>query len=166
MRRWDVGTLGRWDVGTLGRWDVGTFKELKMIKRILKYYKIRIFASQSATEYRVPSTVYRLPSILLLLFLFGCQSGPDENRVAVDAFVKQEVEKRLATYKKILEQQCRDNVLEEAGRLADSILISEARLKRDSLLKPPKPEKPEKPEIKALKDSISLDPLFRDTTTN
>ena len=106
---------------------------------------------------------YRAPLFLLLL-LAACQSGPDQNRVAVETFVEQEVENRLALYRRILNQQCRDNILEEAGRIADSILITEARLKRDSLGKPPKPEKPERPELKQLKDSLTLDPLFRDTT--
>ena len=113
-----------------------------------------------------PITVYRLPFTGLLLLLFACNNGPDENQLAVESFVEQQVEQQLATYKKIFMQQCRDKVLTEAGRLADSILINEARLKRDSMGKPPKPLKPEKPEIKQLKDSISLDPLFRDTTGN
>jgi hypothetical protein len=141
--------------------------EKGLIYRSIKKY----FGCQGNTGYRVPGTstgyrtLYRPPSSACCSFLV-VKSGPDENRVAVDNFVKQEVENRLASYKRILEQQCRDNILEEAGKLADSILISEARLKRDSLLKPPKPVKPEKPEIKQLKDSVNLYPLFRDTTTN
>lgn len=111
---------------------------------------------------RLPSTVYRLP--FAVLFLFSCNSGPDDNKIAVQAFVEKQVEEQLATYKRIFMQQCRDKVLLEAGQIADSILITEARLKRDSMGKPPKPLKPEKPEIKQLKDSLTLDPLFRDTT--
>lgn len=99
----------------------------------------------------------------ILLLVTACGDGPDENQVAVEAFLKQQVEERLATYKQILAQQCRDNVLEEAGKIADSILIAEARLARDSMGKPPKPHKPDRPELKKLKDSLLLDPLFRDT---
>ena len=107
-----------------------------------------------------------IAALLSGLFFFSCNNGPDENQVAVESFVEQQVEQQLATYKKIFLQQCRDKVLLEAGRIADSILINEARLKRDSMGKPPKPLKPEKPEIKQLKDSLSLDPLFRDTMSN
>jgi hypothetical protein len=110
------------------------------------------------------STVHRLPFAVLLLFVFSCSDGPDENQVAVESFVEQQVEQQLATYKRILLKQCRDNILTEAGRLADSILITEARLRRDSMGKPPRPVKPDKPELKTLKDSLGLDPLFRDTT--
>lgn len=101
----------------------------------------------------------------LSMAAFACNSGPDENRVAVDAFLEQQVEERLETYRRILYQQCRDKVLEEAGKIADSILILEARLKRDSLNKPARPLKPERPELKKLKDSLKLDPLFRDTSS-
>lgn len=107
---------------------------------------------------------YQAALVIVLCLAASCEGGPDRNKVAVQKFVELQVEEQLATYRKIMMQQCRDKVLEEAGRIADSILITEARLKRDSMGKPPKPLKPEKPEIKLLKDSLSLDPLFRDTT--
>lgn len=103
---------------------------------------------------------------VLLFSAISCGDGPDENQIAVEAFLKQQVEERLITYKRILDQQCIDKVLEEAGKIADSILIAEARMKRDSMNKPPKPSKPDRPELKQLKDSLKLDPLFRDTITN
>ncbi|PHN07433.1 hypothetical protein [Flavilitoribacter nigricans] len=105
-------------------------------------------------------------ALVIVTALVACGDGPDENQVAVEAFLKQQVEERILTYRQILTQQCRDNVLEEAGKIADSILIAEARLQRDSMNKPPKPLKPDRPELKKLKDSLKLDPLFRDTITN
>lgn len=120
--------------------------------------------SSSITFYLAGRGLSRWVAYSLFLLLFAaCQSGPDENQVAVETFLEKEVTDRLALYQRILNQQCRDNVLEEAGKIADSILISEARLKRDSMGKPPKPTKPDRPELKTLKDSLSLDPLFRDT---
>lgn len=106
---------------------------------------------------------YLLFFLVFLLGIGACSTGPDENRLAVDAFLEKEVEERIATYREILFQKCREDILEEAGEIVDSILITEARLQRDSTNKPPKPEKPEKPELKMLKDSLSLDPLFRDS---
>ncbi|MDV7396231.1 hypothetical protein RZS08_32860, partial [Arthrospira platensis SPKY1] len=58
-------------------------------------------------------------------------------------------------------QRCYEQALEEASLLADSILIEEARLERDTIGKPPIPPKPEKPEIKSLLDSLPIGPLVR-----
>lgn len=110
--------------------------------------------------------VFLLLAGVLLLGLSACGDRPDENKVAVEIFLERQVEDRLETYRQILAQQCRDNILEEAGKIADSILIAEARLERDTANKPPKPTKPGRPELKKLQDSLALDPLFRDTTTN
>lgn len=108
---------------------------------------------------------YKLVGMVALLMLLSpsCQEGPDENLLAVEAFVEEKVEERLATYRAILDQQCWEAILQEAGTIADSILLTEARLRRDSVNKPPRPDKPEKPELKKLNDSLSLDPLFRDS---
>lgn len=108
---------------------------------------------------------YTVPGLVMLLLLLSpaCQDGPDENLLAVEAFVEEKVQERLATYRTILDQQCREAILQEAGAIADSILLAEARLRRDSVNKPPRPAKPEKPELKKLEDSLSLDPLFRDS---
>ena len=127
-----------------------------------------IFKELFTITYSRCSNVQRkhwFPLFFFFLFWGGCKDGPDGNRLAVDAFVEEQVEERLDVYQKILAQQCWDKILEEAGKIADSILINEARLKRDSIDKPPKPEKPERPEMKHLKDSLVLDPLFRDSIT-
>ena len=78
----------------------------------------------------------------------------------MEAVIDQEVARRIQNYKQVRMDRCYEKALEEASRLADSILILEARLERDTLGKPPKPEKPEKPEIKAVLDSTPIKPLL------
>lgn len=96
-------------------------------------------------------------------FCGACLKTEDRNELAVKAFVQAKVEERLENYRRILEKNCTGKALEEAGNLADSILISQARLQRDTLSKPARPEKPEKPEIKRPKEDIPLEPLFKDS---
>ncbi|MCB0560656.1 MAG: hypothetical protein KDD09_16990 [Phaeodactylibacter sp.] len=98
-------------------------------------------------------------AISLWSLLAGC--GEDNrNKNAVEAVIDQEVARRIQNYKQVRMDRCYEKALEEASRLADSILILEARLERDTLGKPPKPEKPEKPEIKAVLDSTPIKPLL------
>ncbi len=80
------------------------------------------------------------------------------------AYIEQQVEERIQEYKRILDERCRDEVLVEANRLTDSILLVRARLERDSLDKPPRPDKPDKPEVKTIIDSVPVAPLFMDST--
>lgn len=80
------------------------------------------------------------------------------------AYIERQVEERILEYKQILDERCREEVLEEANRLTDSILLVRARLERDSLDKPPRPDKPDKPEVKTIIDSVPVAPLFIDST--
>ncbi len=101
-------------------------------------------------------------SMYFFLLLSGC-SEDDRNQRAVQAVIQEEVEKRVRNYKQVRMQRCNEQALEEASRLADSILLLEARLERDTMGKPPKPEKPEKPEIKTVLDSLPVKPLLDKT---
>lgn len=98
-------------------------------------------------------------TLLCVLALPGCGED-DRNQKAVQAVIEEEVAKRVQAYRQTRMQRCYEQVLEEASKLADSILILEARLERDTLHKPPKPEKPEKPEIKTVLDSLPVKPLL------
>ena len=101
--------------------------------------------------------------IMIALSLFSLFAGcgkDDRNKNAVQAVIEEEVNNRVQNYRQVRMERCFDKALEEASRLADSILIREARLERDTLGKPPKPVKPEKPEIKTLLDSTPIRPLL------
>ncbi|MCB9267744.1 MAG: hypothetical protein H6558_22190 [Lewinellaceae bacterium] len=94
-----------------------------------------------------------------LPLIAGCGKD-DRNKIAVQAVIEKEVARRVENYRQVRMQRCYEKALEEASHQADSILLLEARLERDTLSKPPKPHKPEKPEIKTLLDSTPVKPLL------
>ena len=98
-----------------------------------------------------------------LISLTAC-GGDSEMKEERMAYIEQQVEERIEEYKRILDERCREDVIEEANRLTDSILLVRARLERDSLDKPPRPDKPDKPEVKTIIDSVPVAPLFIDST--
>jgi len=98
-----------------------------------------------------------------LVSLTAC-GGDSSTKVQRMAYIEEQVEERIKEYKRILDDRCREDVLEEANRLTDSILLVRARLERDSLDKPPIPDKPDKPEVKTIIDSVPVAPLFTDSS--
>lgn len=104
--------------------------------------------------------VYTAYLLFLVLLAVGCGKD-DRNKNAVRAVIEEKVEERVATYRTNRMNRCRKDAYEEASTLADSILLEQARLTRDTLSKPPKPTKPERPELKTLKDSLKVAPILR-----
>jgi len=98
--------------------------------------------------------------LLLLAFALGCGED-DRNQKAVQKMIEEKVEERLRTYRETRMNRCRREAAQEASTIADSILLEQARLTRDTLSKPPKPTKPERPELKTLKDSLKVAPILR-----
>jgi len=98
---------------------------------------------------------------LLFLFMGSCESA---THVDKEVAIEEKVQERLAEFKRIITTRCKKKVLEEAEKLADSIILERARLLTDSLAKPDKPSRPEKPETMRIKDSLlQLAPLFDST---
>jgi hypothetical protein len=103
--------------------------------------------------------------LIALLSLYSC--GEDNrNKIAVDRVIAEEVENRVQSFRSTRMERCKEKAIDEANEIADSILIREARLSRDTISKPPKPEKPEKPEIKLLEDSTPIQPIINTDTIN
>lgn len=97
----------------------------------------------------------RLSYFFLFLPLLYLSCGEDNrNRDAVEAMIQQEVTDRVATYRNNRVQRCYKDAVKEASIIADSVLLIEARMKRDSASKPPRPTKPEQPVAKKLRDSL------------
>ncbi len=102
---------------------------------------------------------------ILLVFtglLFACSS--DNDNALREQMIQQTVEDRIQRYTKEKKNSCREKALKEAGAIVDSILLSEARLKRDTAGRPAIPEKPERPEIVPVEDSLPVQPFFRDSS--
>lgn len=105
----------------------------------------------------------RIKHIIILLLAIGLSSAclRERDRSAeVQALIEQTVEERLANYKRIRMERCRENIIKEANRIVDSLLIVEARREKDTLQRPPKPARPEKPELKTLDDTTKVKPLL------
>ena len=98
-------------------------------------------------------------TVFSLFFLFACDSEAEEKRME-KLLIEQNVKERLTEYKRIHDQNCRTKVLEEATRIADSLIILEARFSKDTLLKPFKPERPKKPALKTLPDTVKITPFL------
>ncbi|MEQ8703891.1 MAG: hypothetical protein RIC19_08215 [Phaeodactylibacter sp.] len=93
--------------------------------------------------------------LVLPVFLLPASCGEDNrNRDAVEEMIQQEVTERVATYRENRTQRCYQDAVKDAGILADSILLLEARLSRDTASKPPRPTKPERPVVKKMRDSL------------
>ena len=102
-------------------------------------------------------------ALVILLTLMAC-GGEQADQAERKAFIDEKVTERIAEYKRILDGRCRERVLDEANRQADSILLVRARLERDTSDKPPRPYKPDKPEVITIIDTVPVAPLFQDTS--
>ncbi len=101
--------------------------------------------------------------IYLTILFFGLLSCESATHVDIDAVIEEKVQERLDEFRRVINQRCKDKALEEAGILADSIIIERARLQKDTSERPPRPFRPDQPELMTLEDSLELAPLF-DTT--
>lgn len=91
------------------------------------------------------------------LFFFLVSSGCQEDKSVV---VRQKVEERVAEFREKQRMACRLSLYEKAGRMADSILIAEAKQEiQDSLgrLRPFRPSQP--PDVPPV-DTARVAPLF------
>lgn len=104
-----------------------------------------------------------LPLLLLISFSYACESA---THVDIDAVIAEKVEERLNEFESIINRRCRERAMEEAGLLADSIIIEQARRKKDTLSRPLRPLRPDQPELLQLKDSLELAPLFDTSKSN
>jgi hypothetical protein len=98
-----------------------------------------------------------IPLLFFLSLFTACESA---THVDIDAVIAEKVQERLTEFESIVNRRCQDRALEEAGLLADSIIIEQARRKKDTLDRPLKPLRPDQPELLQLKDSLELVPLF------
>lgn len=98
--------------------------------------------------------------ILLTTVFLSCESEEDK-KAQEEQRLEEEAERRVATYITVLEKNCQTKVLDEAVRIADSLLIIEARLSTDTLFKPLKPLRPDKPDTKILQDTTPIQPFLK-----
>lgn len=101
--------------------------------------------------------------LFVLLLCVSCDDVSEKDRARIDAVIQKEVKRRIELKKSIEYGRCLEALYANASEIADSILILEARLSRDSSDKPPKPNKPERPSIIALEDTTPVKPFLIDS---
>ena len=95
------------------------------------------------------------PFLIVPALLLAWQCGADKS-----ALIRQEVETRTAAFVNRELAICRAQLLEDAGRMADSVLLSNAQAAlRDSLSN--RPNRPLPPAPLEPLDSLPVEPLYR-----
>lgn len=101
----------------------------------------------------------RFATLGLLLGPAAC-AGPNAPVASEETLIQAYLDERVTEYRRIRQEICRQSVLEESMRRADSIIALQARLAKDTLLRPPIPVKPTKPEILHPKDTLAVKPFL------
>lgn len=104
-----------------------------------------------------PISIFILP--LFILLVTGCLRERDRS-AETEAIIQEAVRNRLETYEQVRMERCREDILEEANRITDSLMIVEARRQRDTSGRPSRPVRPEKPEFPVVEDTIPVRPLL------
>lgn len=95
--------------------------------------------------------------IILVLSQVSCISDKEYSQDEVKALMQSELERRIRNFKEVRWQRCYDQMLAEAVRRADSIMVAKAR---EAVPDPGRPGRPERPAQRTAKDSIPVKPLF------
>lgn len=98
--------------------------------------------------------------LLFMVVLSGCLNSEEYSQADIQVLMDEAVAEKIKSYTDIKSERCEEDLLKEANRLADSIMIAEAFFDRDTAMRPPKPEKPEKPALQVIKDATPVKPLF------
>lgn len=101
---------------------------------------------------------YHPLTLLFLALVLATACTPDD--VDSDAIVLEKYRTRIADLTNNLERDCQNDVMEEAIRRADSLLIDRARRMRRIEGRPPRPNRPGAPPVKELSEPLPLRPLF------
>ena len=97
-------------------------------------------------------------TLLLIALVMATACTPDD--IDSTALVMERARERIADLTRNLERDCRKDVMEEAIRRADSLLIDRARRMRRIEGRPPRPNRPGAPPVKELSEPLPLRPLF------
>jgi len=95
--------------------------------------------------------------MLLTLSQVACISDQEYSGEEVEALMQAELQRRLTNFRAVRSQRCYDEMLKEAIRQADSIMVVRAR---EAVPNPGRPGRPERPQQRQAKDSLPVKPLF------
>ncbi len=90
-------------------------------------------------------------------YIIGCAN----DEAAKETLVQKEIAVAVNAYREQRLKECRENIYEKANKIADSILITRARMLSPNGSIAPKPVKPVKPTLKEDLDSVEVKPLLQ-----
>lgn len=93
---------------------------------------------------------------LLLLPFFGCLKEDEKKKQRIEKMISENVDQRIREYISIRNSTCQQDVLAEAVRRADSVLLEEARTVRLQNINIEIPDKPKSPSFALPKDFNQL----------
>ena len=99
---------------------------------------------------------YKYIFFLLILPFFGCLKEDENKKQRIEAMISENVDQRIQEYISIRNSTCREDVLAEAVRRADSVLLEEARTERLQNINIDIPNKPISPSFALPKDFNQL----------
>lgn len=107
------------------------------------------------------SRVLILTGVVLLLQTTSCLNREEYSAEEMQALVDRELERKLTQYQEIRLRRCREEMLEQADAIVDSILFYETSRRSDTLGLP-RTSRPARPELRNVPDTRPLAPLFKD----
>lgn len=101
---------------------------------------------------------YHPLTLLLIALVAATACAPEE--IDSGQIVLERYRERVADREATLLQDCQEDVIEEAIRRADSLLLDRAARMRRVEGRPPRPNRPGTPPVKELSQPLPLRPLF------
>ncbi len=97
----------------------------------------------------------------LCWFIFSTAACvPEKSAKSKREVIDERVAYKMAIWRSNFNKRCRKRVMEEATYLVDSILIANARSKKDTTAKPLKPPKPNFPGLEVPLDTTPIGPVI------
>jgi hypothetical protein len=93
-------------------------------------------------------------SILCTLVLLSCKNNDEQT-------VEQAVAARVAEFRQKEARKCHESLLREAEHMADSLLLTAARMSVEDSLNRLRPTRPEQPPPVPPIDSLTVKPIFK-----
>lgn len=99
-------------------------------------------------------------TILCWLSLAAFSCGNERSQAEVEQAIQERLDKKLTDFSGTFQARCRKDLLSEATRVADSILLTEAKLWTDTIARPALPHKPVPPAAIEVSDSVLVAPFL------
>ncbi|HHM21862.1 MAG TPA: hypothetical protein ENJ20_07540 [Bacteroidetes bacterium] len=103
----------------------------------------------------LPTTT--LLCLLLTMAFPACKKPPSKTKAQV---IQERLNQRLERWRKGMQRNCKNKIMETASAIADSTLLSNARLQRDTSGIPSIPPRPKLPDFTPPKDTTPVKPIF------